>query len=267
MNIFVCAKQVPDTTKKAAVNADGTLNRASMPAITNPEDLNAVEAALSLRDQFPDSKVIVVSMGPPQAAEMLHELLAMGCDEAVLVSAREFGGSDTLATSRILAAAITHYGFCKDDIILCGRRAIDGDTAQVGPQLAEYLGIPQAANAVEIKPSENSMIVKCLLENGFMTVRTNRPCLITCSRELNEPRYMSVYGILNYDKKPFVVYDYSTLAEEPLIIPEKIGLKGSTTTILSSFAPAAGKSGRMLEGSGRDKVKELFGIIDKKHII
>ena len=131
MKLIVCVKQVPDTSGKVAVNADGTLDRASMQTIINPDDMNAVEAALALKDQL-GCPVIAVSMGPPPAAGMLLELKAMGVDKAVLVSAREFGGSDTFATSQILAAAIKNLGVDKDDIIFCGRQAIDGDTAQVG---------------------------------------------------------------------------------------------------------------------------------------
>ena len=151
MKFIVCVKQVPDTSGKVAVKADGTMDRASMAAITNPDDLNAVEAALSLKDANPEAKVVLVSMGPPPAAGMLRELLAMGCDEAVLVSGREFGGSDTFATSQILAAAIVHLGLEEADIIFCGRQAIDGDTAQVGPQIAEKLDIPQVSYAAGLE--------------------------------------------------------------------------------------------------------------------
>ena len=135
MKIIVCVKQVPDTSGKVAVNPDGTLDRASMQPITNPDDLNAVEAALSLKDEL-GCKVIAFTMGPPPAEGMLREILARGADEAVLGSGREFGGSDTYATSQILAAAINRIGVEEDDIVMCGRQAIDGDTAQVGPQSA-----------------------------------------------------------------------------------------------------------------------------------
>jgi electron transfer flavoprotein alpha/beta subunit len=149
MKIIVCVKQVPDTSGKVAVNPDGTLDRASMQTITNPDDLNAVEAALKLRDET-GCKVTVVTMGPPPAEGMLRELLAMGADEAVLVSGREFGGSDTYATSQILAAAVNKIGVEKDDIVMCGRQAIDGDTAQVGPQIAEKLHLPQVTYVAEM---------------------------------------------------------------------------------------------------------------------
>ena len=142
MKILVCVKQVPDTSGKVAVNPDGTLNRASMQTIINPDDMNAVEAALKLKDEL-GCKVTVVTMGPPPAEGMLRELMAMGADDGYLVSAREFGGSDTYATSQILAAALDTIGLDDDDIVFCGRQAIDGDTAQVGPQIAEKLHLPQ----------------------------------------------------------------------------------------------------------------------------
>ncbi len=138
MKIIVSVKQVPDTSGKVAVNPDGTLNRASMQTIINPDDMNAVEAALKIKDAT-GCKVLVVTMGPPPAEGMLRELIAMGADEGYLVSAREFGGSDTYATSQILAAAVDTIGLDKDDIVFCGRQAIDGDTAQVGPQMADGL--------------------------------------------------------------------------------------------------------------------------------
>ena len=164
MKIIVCVKQVPDTSGKVAVNADGTLDRASMQTIINPDDMNAIEAALTLKDQL-GCPVIAVSMGPPPAAGMLLELKAMGVDKAVLVSAREFGGSDTFATSQILAAAIKNLGVDADDIIFCGRQAIDGDTAQVGPQIAEKLEIPPVSYVADIKKDGDTITVKRMLED------------------------------------------------------------------------------------------------------
>ena len=162
MKIIVCVKQVPDTSGKVAVNPDGTLNRASMAAIINPDDMNAIEAALKLKDET-GCEVIVVTMGPPPAAGMLREAMAMGADRAVLVSAREFGGSDTYATSQILAAAIDTIGVEDDDIVMCGRQAIDGDTAQVGPQIGEKLNLPQITYAAEIVKEGKTVTVKRML--------------------------------------------------------------------------------------------------------
>ena len=251
MKAIVCVKQVPDTSGKVAVNPDGTLNRASMATIINPDDKNAVEAALTLKDNT-GCEVVVVTMGPPPAEGMLRELLAMGADRGVLVSAREFGGSDTFATSQILAAAIKKIGVEDDDIVFCGRQAIDGDTAQVGSQIAEKLGIPQISYAADVKVEGDTVTVKRMLEDGYMTIETQTPCLLTCIKELNEPRYMSVGGIFDCYKKPVEVYDYNTLKDDPLIEVDTIGLKGSPTNIFKSFTPPQKGKGRMLEGADKN---------------
>ena len=266
MKAIVCVKQVPDTSGKVAVNPDGTLNRASMATIINPDDKNAVEAALKLKDET-GCKVVVVTMGPPPAQGMLRELLAMGADEAVLVSAREFGGSDTFATSQILAAAIKKIGLEDDDIVYCGRQAIDGDTAQVGSQIAEKLGIPQISYAADIKKDGSKVTVKRMLEDGYMTIQTQTPCLLTCIKELNVPRYMSIKGIMGCYNKPVEVYDYNTLKDDPLIDPATIGLKGSPTNIFKSFTPPQKGQGKMLEGADMSTCQELVGELQKKHII
>ena len=254
MKIIVCVKQVPDTSGKVAVNPDGTLNRASMQTITNPDDMNAVEAALKLKDAT-GCKVIVVTMGPAPAAGMLRELMAMGADEGVLVSAREFGGSDTYATSQILAAAISTIGVESDDIVMCGRQAIDGDTAQVGPQIAEKLHLPQVTYAADIQ------------KDGYMTIKVQTPCLITCIKELNNPRYMSIGGIYETYNKPLETYDYEKLKDHPLIDATTIGLKGSPTNIFKSFTPPQKGVGMMLEGNGKETCEQLAGILADKHII
>ena len=266
MKIIVCVKQVPDTSGKVAVNPDGTLNRASMATITNPDDLNAVEAALVLKEQT-GAEVVVVSMGPPPAEGMLREVMARGVDRAVLVSGREFGGSDTYATSQILAAAINKIGLDEDDVVFCGRQAIDGDTAQVGPQIAEKLGIPQVSYAAEITKEGKTLTIKRMLEDGYMTIKVNTPCLITCIKELNEPRYMSVGGIFECYEKPYEVLDYNALKDDPLIDPATIGLKGSPTNILTSFTPPQKGAGQMLEGNDMATCEKLAGILLEKHII
>lgn len=267
MKIIVCVKQVPDTTGKVAVNPDGTLNRASMPAITNPDDKNAVEAALQIKDQT-GCKVVIVSMGPPPAEGMLRELMAMGADEAVLVSAREFGGSDTFATSQIIAAAIHKLGLEKGDMVFCGRQAIDGDTAQVGPQIAEKLGLPQVSYVADIQMGEDGSITcKRMLEDGYMTVKTQTPCLLTCIKELNTPRYMSVPGIVDCYSKPLSVFDFNALKDEPLIELNTIGLKGSPTNILTSFTPPLKGAGMMLEGADKETCAKLADLLAEKHIV
>ena len=266
MKIIVSIKQVPDTSGKVAVNPDGTLNRASMQTITNPDDMNALEAALKIKDAT-GCKVIVVTMGPAPAAGMLREALAMGADEAILVSAREFGGSDTYATSQILAAAINKVGVEADDIVLCGRQAIDGDTAQVGPQIAEKLHLPQVTYAADIQKDGNTITVKRMLEDGYMTIKVQTPCLITCIKELNEPRYMSIGGIYETYSKPLATYDYEKLKDHPLIDATTIGLKGSPTNIFKSFTPPQKGVGMMLEGAGKETCEKLAGMLADKHII
>ena len=266
MKIIVSIKQVPDTSGKVAVNPDGTLNRASMQTITNPDDMNALEAALKIKDAT-GCKVTVVTMGPPPAAGMLREALAMGADEAYLVSAREFGGSDTYATSQILAAAINKIGVGEEDIVMCGRQAIDGDTAQVGPQIAEKLGLPQVSYAADIQKDGDTLTIKRMLEDGYMTIKVKTPCLVTCIKELNQPRYMSVDGIFECYSKPYEVFDYNTLKDDPLIDPTTIGLKGSPTNIFKSFTPPQKGVGMMLEGADRATCDKLAGMLAAKHLI
>ena len=266
MKIIVSIKQVPDTSGKVAVNPDGTLNRASMQTIINPDDLNAVEAALALKDEY-GCEVVAFTMGPPPAEGMLRELMAMGADEAGLVSAREFGGSDTYATSQIIAAAINRIGVEKDDIVMCGRQAIDGDTAQVGPQIAEKLHLPQITYAADVKKEGDTLTVKRMLEDGYMTIKAQTPCLITCIKELNNPRYMSIGGIYETYNKPLETYDYAKLKDHPLIDATTIGLKGSPTNIFKSFTPPQKGAGMMLEGADKATCEKLADILAKKHII
>lgn len=266
MKAIVCVKQVPDTQGKVAVKADGTMDRSAMATITNPDDLNAVEAALQLKDET-GCEVVVVTMGPPPAEGMLRELMARGADRGVLVSGREFGGSDTYATSQILAAAINKIGVEKEDIVMCGRQAIDGDTAQVGPQIAEKLGLPQVSYAADIQKDGDTLTIKRMLEDGYMTIKVKTPCLVTCIKELNQPRYMSVDGIFECYSKPYEVFDYNTLKDDPLIDPTTIGLKGSPTNIFKSFTPPQKGVGMMLEGADRATCDKLAGMLAAKHLI
>jgi electron transfer flavoprotein beta subunit len=237
-----------------------------MPAIINPDDLNAVEAALCMKEET-GAKVVVITMGPPQAAAMLHELLAMGVDETILVSAREFGGSDTFATSQILAASIKRIGLEDDTIVYCGRQAIDGDTAQVGPQIAEKLNIPQVSYVQEVKCEGTTLVCKRMLEDGYMMIQVKPPCLLTCIKELNTPRYMTVRGILEFDKKPCTVFSYETLKDDELIEKETIGLKGSPTNVFRSFTPPQKGVGMMIPGTAKEAADHLFGILAQKHLL
>lgn len=265
MKIIVCVKQVPDTSGVVAVKDDGTMDRAAMATITNHDDLAAVEAALKIKDAT-GCKIVAVTMGPPPAEGMLRELLAMGCDEGVLVSAREFGGSDTYATSQILAAAIKKIGLDDDDVVLCGRQAIDGDTAQVGPQIAEKLNLPQVTYAADIKVEGKAVVVKRMLEDGYMTIKAKTPCLVTTLAELATARYMSVHGIMECYSKPLAVYDYETLKDDPLVDIDTIGLKGSPTNVYKSFSPPVKGAGMMLDGAEKADVEKLVGLLDAKHL-
>ena len=267
MRIFVCVKQVPDTSGKVAVNPDGTLNRASMEAIINPDDLAAMEQALILKDKE-GYQVTAVTMGPPPAEGMLRELIAMGADDAVLISGREFGGSDTFATSQIIAGALQHLGLQKGDMIFCGRQAIDGDTAQVGPQIAEKLNIPQVTYVADLEKTANGLKVKRMLEDGYMNIEVETPCLITCVKEQETAtRYMTMDGIMECYDKPLEVLDFQALKDEPLIETDTIGLKGSPTNIFKSFTPPLKGAGIMLGGNGKEAARELAEVLQKKHII
>lgn len=263
MKVIVCVKQVPDTSGKVAVKADGTLDRASMAAIINPDDKNAIEAALTLKDQT-GCKVIVVTMGPPPAEGMLREIMAMGADEAVLVSGREFGGSDTFATSQILAAAINKLGVEADDIVMCGRQAIDGDTAQVGPQISEHLDIPVISYAQNLKVEGDSVIVERQYDDRYHVLKAKMPCLVTALAELNEPRYMTPGGIFDAYDAEITVWGRKDLKD---VDDSNLGLKGSPTQIAKA-------SDKVRKGAGEkvalDPAESVDYIMDKlltKHVI
>lgn len=197
MKIVVCVKQVPDTNEVKLDPVTGTLIRDGIPSIMNPDDKAGLEAALAIKDKM-DATISVVSMGPPQADSVLREALAMGADEAYLITDRAFGGADTLATSTTVAAAIKKLDF---DLIITGRQAIDGDTAQVGPQIAEHLNIPNISYAEDIQVEGNAVVVKRQYEDRYHVVRAQMPCLVTALGEMNTPRYMTPGGILMHTEK------------------------------------------------------------------
>ena len=266
MKIFVCVKQVPDTSGKVAVNENGTLNRASMASIINPDDMNAVEAALGLKDET-GCRVTAVTMGPPPAEEMLRELFAMGVDDGILITAREFGGSDTFATSQIIAAAISHAGLEQEDLILCGRQAIEGDTAPAGPQSADMLNIRLVTYAAHNNKHGRDITVKRMLEDGYYVIGVQTPCLITCISDLNVSRYQTVQRIRHCGEKEVAVYDFGTLKDEPLIEPDTIGLKGSPTNIFKSFTPPQKGRVEMLQGADRHTTDALVEKLRSRHVI
>lgn len=251
MKIVVCIKQVPDTNEVKINQETGTLIRDGVKSIMNPDDKNALESALQLKDKY-GASVAVLSMGPPQAKEILREALSMGADEVFLISDRKFGGSDTWATATIIASAIEKIG--DYDIILCGRQAIDGDTAQVGPEIAEFLDIAQITYVKEIELDGDVLNVKRFTENGDYTYEVKTPVLLTAIKELNTPRYPTVRGIIeNYGDDSESKID--VISFEDLKVDEsQIGLKGSPTNVYKSFVPVKSKSSQIIEGQ---TVKEI----------
>ena len=224
MKIIVCVKQVPDTKGGVKFKADGTLDRGAMLTIMNPDDKAGLEAALRLKDQY-GAEVTVVTMGLPKAADVLREALAMGADKGVLVTDRVLGGADTWATSQTLAGAIRNLDY---DLIITGRQAIDGDTAQVGPQLSEHLNIPVISYAEDIKIDGDSVIVKRQFDDRYMNLKAKMPCLITALSELNVPRYMTPGGIFDAYAADITVWGRDDLKDT---LDSNLGLKGSPTQI------------------------------------
>ena len=262
MKIVVCMKQVPATSKVDIDPETGAMKRMSGETRTNPYDLFALETALAIREKT-GGTVTVLTMGPPQAEEMIRDAYTMGADEGVILSDRKFAGADVLATSYALAQGIQVIGGA--DLIICGRQTTDGDTAQVGPQIAEKLHLPQVTYVADIQKDGNTLTVKRMLEDGYMMVKVQTPCLLTCIKELNQPRYMSVNGIFTCYDKPMEVFDYNALKDDPLIEVDTIGLKGSPTNVFKSFTPPQKGAGTMLKGD--DVAAQLAGILAKKHLI
>lgn len=257
MNIIVCIKQVPNTNEVKINQETGTLIREGVESIINPDDKNAIEAALTLREQA-GGKVTLLSMGPDQAKAALKEGLAMGADEAYLLSDRAFGGSDTWATATIIAAAIEKIG--NYDVIFCGRQAIDGDTAQVGPEIAEFLGLPQVTYAKDVKIDGDELIVTRYTEDADLVIRVKTPCLLTAIKELNDPRFPKVSRIFEvYDEQEANI-QVLTFADLP-VDPTQIGLKGSPTNVFRSFVPVKEKHSEILEGLNEKEKAET--LIDK----
>ena len=261
MDIIVCVKQVPDTTEVQIDPETGTLIREGVPSIVNPFDLNAVEAALKLKEEH-GGKVTVITMGPPQAKDVLKECLAMGAEEAILVSDKEFAGADTWATSYTLAKAVEAIG--NYDLVLCGKEAIDGDTAQTGPGIAEHLGIPQVTYLQKIvKVEGEKMQVERVIDGGAETIEVPLPALMTCEKSLNEPRYATIKGTMKANKKEIPVYS----AEDIKADPESIGLKGSPTKVKRVFAPEKKKGGEIIEGEPKEAVQTLVKKLQDVNII
>lgn len=261
MKIIVCAKQVPDTNEVKIDPISNNLLRDSAPSIMNPDDTHALEEALIIKDKIPGTHITVISMGPPQAKEMLEECLALGADEAVLISDRALIGSDTWVTSNVLAAGIKKIG--SFDLILTGRQAIDGDTAQVGPQLAEKLGLPQATYVQELAIDENIFTVKRALEDGFEMIKVRKPCLLTVTKELNKPRYMTIQGIYQVRNKEIKLWSIKDID----IDPSEVGLEASPTKVIESYVPQVKGKGLLIEAdSATEKAALLLEKLNERLI-
>ena len=259
MKIIVCVKQVPDTKGGVKFKADGTLDRGAMLTIMNPDDKAGLEAALRLKDQY-GAEVTVVTMGLPKAADVLREALAMGADKGVLVTDRVLGGADTWATSQTLAGAIRNLDY---DLIITGRQAIDGDTAQVGPQISEHLNIPVISYAQEIKIEGDSVVVKRQYDDRYHMLKAKMPCLVTALSELNEPRYMTPGGIFDAckDDAPITTWGRADLKD---VLDENLGLKGSPTQIAkASDKVKKGAGERCSEGYRCKACREVRYIVNR----
>lgn len=263
MKIIVCIKQVPDTNEVRINQETGTLIRDGVPSIINPDDLNAIEQALSIKDSRDDVHVTVVSMGPPQADEVIRKAYAMGADEAILLSDKVFAGSDTWATATILAAAIKKIG--DYDIIICGRQAIDGDTAQVGPEIAEFLNIPQITYVKKLTIEKNGVTADRATEEGHMVITSPMPVLITAIKELNQPRYPRIQRIYKAFSKEADIKQWTNA--DINADPTQIGVRNSPTNVKKSFAPVRERFSIELTGTPREMAGELVKKLQTQHIV
>ncbi len=263
-NIIVLVKQVPDTTEIKIDQETGTLIRTGIPSIMNPDDKHGLEAALLIKEKT-GAKVTAITMGPPQAKSVLYEALGMGADKAIHLTDRVFGGADTLATSYTLTSAIKKWG--DFDIIFAGREAIDGDTAQVGPQIAEQLDIPQVTYVKDINLNGDELIVQRALEDGYYEIKVKTPVLLTVIKELNKPRYVNVMHLFNAinqeDGKELVTWGGDDLDLDTT----RLGLKGSPTKVFKSFSPTITRSAEILEGDTNEQARELKVRLKEKCLI
>lgn len=261
MKIVVCIKQVPDTKGGVVFNPDGTLNRGAMLTIMNPDDKAGLEAALRIKDET-GAEVTVLTMGLPKAEEVLREAMAMGADNGILVTDRVLGGADTWATSTTIAGALRNIDY---DLIITGRQAIDGDTAQVGPQIAEHLNLPVISYAEELKIDGDSVIVKRQYEDRYHELKVKMPCLVTALSELNVPRYMTPGGIFDaYDEKEVTVWGRNDLKD---LDDANIGLNGSPTKIAKASDKVRKGAGEKVTLDATESVAYIMGKLKEKHVI
>lgn len=261
MKIAILVKQVPDTTEMQVDKVTGTLIRAGVPTITNPDDLAGIEAILRLKDEDASIHITIITMGPPQAEKMLRELYAIGVDDCMLITDSKFAGSDTWATSNILARTIEQGQY---DLVVCGRQAIDGDTAQVGPQVAAKLGLPQVTyvDKIESLDKERIVVIKSL-EDRLERIEMALPGVITTLSTINKPRYMSVRGIFECFDKPI-----HKVNNEQLELPaEIIGLHGSPTKVFKSFTNQRATGTEVLKLSAQESVNKIVSVLHEQNFI
>lgn len=255
MNIIICIKQVPETTNVRINPETNTLIREGVKSIINPFDMYAIEEGVQLKERF-GGKVTVVSMGPPQAEVALREAISMGCDEGILVGDRAFAGSDTWATSYTLSGAIRKIG--SYDLIICGKQASDGDTAQVGPGIATHLNIPQVTYVKKVEDAnEKYMRVERLMEEGYEIIETPLPALLTVVKEINEPRIPSLKGMMRAKSAKITAWGQKDLELDP----QNIGLCGSPTQVVKIFTPPQRTGGQILSGEVPEIAGKLVDLI------
>ena len=260
MKIVVCIKQVPDTKGGVKFNPDGTLDRGAMLTIMNPDDKAGLEAALRLKDEV-GAEVTVLTMGLPKADEVLREAMAMGADNGILVTDRVLGGADTWATSTTLAGALRNIDY---DLIITGRQAIDGDTAQVGPQISEHLDIPVISYAKAIKVEGDSVIVERQYDDGYHVVKAKMPCLVTALSELNETRYITTDGIFHPFEKEVTVWGRADLKD---VDDSNLGLAGSPTKIAKASDKVRKGAGEKVALEADEAVTYIMDKLKEKHVI
>ncbi|NMC57373.1 MAG: electron transfer flavoprotein subunit beta/FixA family protein [Eubacteriaceae bacterium] len=261
MKIVVCIKQVPDTVDVKIDPKTKNLDRTNIKGVINPFDNNAIEEAIRIKEKH-GGNITVISMGPPQTNDSLKKALAMGCDDAILLSAREFGGADTLATGYTLARAIQKIGDV--DIILFGRHAVDADTGQTGPIVAEFLSLPQITFARSIEISDGYVYASRLLESSTQKVKVKMPVVITVTKELNTPRYASPLNIMKAAKKQITVWNHIDLQCDI----ERIGLKGSPTAVKEIFEPVRNKINTIIiKGCPEEAAKEFVDLLHAEKLL
>ena len=262
MKIIVAIKQVPDTQDVKIDPKTGALLREDVPGIINPEDKNAIEEALRIKESRDDVEITALSMGPHQAEDALREALAMGVDRAILLSDRAFAGADTLATSYVLSIAIKKIK--KYDLILCGRQAIDGETGQVGPQLAEALGLPQATFVEEIRIHGRRVTVRSNFDRVIRVIEMKMPALLTVSRPVNIPRLKTMNGVERaFRDKEIILWTRKDLKPNPL----RIGINGSPTYVRKTFAPSHSRDGIVIEKQSTEAAKDILDYLLEKSLL